>query len=392
MNETLRRVRSAIGRFVDLHVATAALRRVPRQLGTVAVTRMDNIGDFVLWLDGARAIRRRYPRPDHHVTLIASARWGAFADASGLFDAVIEIDPERFSADSRYRRMIFRDIAARGFETAINPTYSRSPWTDDLLVRATGAAVTIGQAGDLSNAQRCMKRVTDRWYSERVAVPGAAVHELEKNWHFAKRFDLDAGLRLHGLEPGMVIRPPWLSQDRAYFVLVPGAAKPIRLWPIERFGDIAARIHIRTGWTAIVCGAASDSAMAQRLIAERTGIPVIDACGRTSLPELAGVIAGAKLTVTNETGAVHVAAAVGAPAVAILGGGHFGRFLPYPVACGSSGPGVRAAYRPMPCYQCNWRCIHPRQSDEPGPCITAVTVEEVWTLVEPLLATTPHGG
>jgi ADP-heptose:LPS heptosyltransferase len=372
------------GLVAGFYISTTPFRLLPRRPRHIAVTRLDNIGDFILWLNGARAIRRRYPRPDHHLTLIASAKWDGFAEASGLFDEVIAVDPERFLAEWPYRRMICRDIARCGFETAINPTYSRNTLIDDLLVKATGAPVIIGQAGDLSNAISSVKPLTDRWYSELVPAAVDATHELEKNWHFAKRFDPNAVRRVHGLELGMVSRPRWLPQDKDYFVIFPGGTYPIRLWPIERFREIAKRIHARTGWTAVVCGAVRESEAARKLIEEREDMPVMDACGQTSLSELAGVIAGARLTVTNDTSAVHLAAAVGAAAVAILGGGHFGRFLPYP-----AGGSVRAAYHSMPCYQCNWHCIHPRLPDDPAQCITSVTVEQVWAIVEPMLETVP---
>jgi ADP-heptose:LPS heptosyltransferase len=123
----------------------------------------------------------------------------------------------------------------------------------------------------------------------------------------------------------------------------------------------------------------------QRLIAQAKGIPIKDACGQTTLPELAGVIANAKLTVTNDTSAAHLAAALCTPAVAILGGGHFGRFLPYPAECKPDNGALHVACHSMPCYQCNWRCVHARRPDDPGPCITSVTVDAVWAIVERML-------
>ena len=374
-----------IKRFADLYISAFPLKLLPRRQGKIAITRVDNIGDFILWLDGARAVRNRYPRPDYHLTLIASAKWSKFAESAALFDEVIAIDLERFFNDARYRRATCRGIARGRFETAINPTYSRGTWGDDFLVKATGASMSIGHAGDLSNATRYGKRITDRWYGELVSGAEPARHELEKNWHFSKRFDPQAVLRSPKLERGMISRPPWLPDDNRYFVLFPGAAWPIKLWPIERFGEIAARIHAKTGWGGIVCGLASDSSAAQRLIAHVKDVPIMDACGQTTLSELAGVIADAKVTVTNDTSAAHLAAALSAPAVAILGGGHFGRFLPYPSECGPANSALRIACHSMPCYQCNWRCIHARRPNDPGPCITSVTVDDVWAIVARVL-------
>jgi ADP-heptose:LPS heptosyltransferase len=387
-----RRSGPVLARLADLYIATLPFRILPRRANKIAVVRLDNIGDFILWLDGARAIRTRYPRPDYHVSLIASSKWSEFAESSGLFDDVMAVDPERLIHEARYRRAVCRRIAERRFGTAINPTFSRNTWIDDFLVKATGASVCIGHVGDLSNATRHIKRIADRWYTDLVPESKPAAHELVKNWHFAQKFDPEIFLRGPQLEPGMIRRPSWLPDDNRYFVLFPGAAGLIKIWPIERFGDIAARIHATTGWIGIVCGLASDSSAARELIARRKGVPIMDACGKTTLPELAGVIAEARLTVTNDTGAAHLAAALRVPAVAISGGGHFGRFLPYPTECESANGNLRVAYHSMPCYQCNWRCVYARQPNEPGPCIASVTVEDVWALVEPFLSSRLKAG
>src|SRR5262249_28792243 len=81
-----------IRRFIDLYISTFAFQLRRRRRGKIAVTRLDNIGDFILWLDGARAIRNRYPQPDYHVTLVAPTKWGKFAELSALFDEVIAVD------------------------------------------------------------------------------------------------------------------------------------------------------------------------------------------------------------------------------------------------------------------------------------------------------------
>jgi ADP-heptose:LPS heptosyltransferase len=377
---------TSLRRLMDFYVSTLFFRFFPRDPHHVAVVRLDNIGDFVLWLDGARALRKRYPRPMYKLTLIAAAAWSDFAEASRLFDEVISVDPRRFATDRSYCRQISRKVARYRFATAINPTFSRSPWIDDFLLGATGASARIGCSGDLSNSSRLVQRITNRWYSKLVPNDDAATHELQKNWNFAKQFGYRAPLRVPELEPAMVHRPIWLPTSSDYFVLFPASAWAIKLWPVDRFGEIAIRIHAQTGWSGIVCGLASDSIAAKNLIANASGVPIMDACGRTNLQELAGVIAEAKLVVTNDTSAAHLAAALERPTVVILGGGHFGRFLPYPDAAMRGSQNFRAAYQSMPCYHCNWHCVHPLQPGDPGPCITKVSVDDVWALIQPMLA------
>lgn len=372
-------------RFADLYAAIVPFSLLSRKHKSVAIVRTDNIGDFILWLDGARTIRAHYPRPDYHLTLIATQIWSTFAERTGLFDEVMAVEPGRLLRDHAYRRTVYRKIARRRFGVAINAIFSRCPWIDDFLVRATGAARRIGHTGDLSNAQSVVKRFTDRWYTRLVSDSETLVHDMEKNWAFARQFGATGGLRIPPLDAAMIERPAWLAGAGDYFVLFPGAASPIRRWPAERFAEIAARIHARTGWSCIICGGASDSTIAEDVM-KRTGeIPMENACGRTSLSELAGVLADARFVITNDTGAAHMAASLGKPAAVILGGGHFGRFFPYPAEVDSPSGNLRIVHQPMSCYHCNWQCVYPRQPDEPGRCIGDIATDNVWKVVEEML-------
>ena len=106
--------------------------------------------------------------------------------------------------------------------------------------------------------------------------------------------------------------------------------------------------------------------------------------GKTELTELSGLLSLSQLTISNDTGAVHLAAAIGTPMVCILGGGHFGRFVPYPKLSGQTNS-LKVVYHKMPCYGCNWECIYPLKKNEPAPCITKISVDAVWEKVKPLL-------
>jgi ADP-heptose:LPS heptosyltransferase len=378
-------------RLLDLYATTLPFRYLPRASRRIAVLRADNIGDFVLWLDGARAIRRGYPKGQYHLTLVAAQKWKAFAESSGQFDDIIAVDPKRFDNEAGYRRKLCLQLASRRFKIAINPTYSRSAWVDDLLVKATGASTSIGHLGDLANQPSpWVKRLTDRWYTDLTATAASVTHEIEKNWMFSKKFDPAMMLRVPVLEQGMVRRPAWFEDRGDYIVIFIGAESPIRRWPAERFGEIARRLHAKVGWSAIVCGLESDSDMAQQIVAQYPDIPVLNACGQTTLHELAYIIAGARLVVTNDTSAAHLAAALKRKAVVVLGGGQFGRFLPYPII-GNELPNVRAIYHSMPCFQCKWICIHPRGPNDPGPCVAQVSIDDVWASIVLVLAATTTG-
>jgi ADP-heptose:LPS heptosyltransferase len=109
--------------------------------------------------------------------------------------------------------------------------------------------------------------------------------------------------------------------------------------------------------------------------------------GKTTLQELAELIRGAEILISNETSAVHIAAAVGTNSVCILGGGHFGRFLPYPKHVKGARPIVADKY--MPCFNCNWKCEWPHEPSGAVPCVTGVSIEQVLRLI-PKVTNAPY--
>ena len=105
----------------------------------------------------------------------------------------------------------------------------------------------------------------------------------------------------------------------------------------------------------------------------------------TNLAELAELLRSAELLISNETSAVHIAVAVSTPSVCVLGGGHYGRFMPYPSDI-AGGMSVVAIHK-MPCFNCNWHCTQPHSAGGPVPCISNVTVQSVLEQIEVVL---PH--
>ena len=66
------------------------------------------------------------------------------------------------------------------------------------------------------------------------------------------------------------------------------------------------------------------------------------------------------IAVDERTSAMNIAAACGVAAVCILGGGHYGRFMPYEVEQADGRPLPRAIIHQMSCFGCNWQCIYQR--------------------------------
>lgn len=367
---------------LDLRIETWRSRRLPRNKGAVVMVRLDGIGDFVLWLVCARAIRTRYPQPHYRITLVASSVFSDFAASTGLFDEVVAVDSKRYIDDNAYSRSVLRRVAALRAEIAINPGISRDRYGDRLIL-ASGATTRIGVDGDPAAQTERKRRQSDLWYTDLIKLtPG--LHEIEANARVAQYFDPAAPVTRPRLDKSLIARPDWLPRE-PYFVIFPGSAAVKKKWPAERFAEILQRLREHTGWTAVICGSNAEKPDAQAILDLVGDHRVVNACGRTDLAALAGVLRDAKLLLCNDTGAAHIAAAVDCPVVVPCGGYHYGRFLPYPQLDGGEAPVMFAVFERMPCFNCSWKCIYPRAPDEPLYCVSRIGVEAVWAAVSAAL-------
>ena len=99
--------------------------------------------------------------------------------------------------------------------------------------------------------------------------------------------------------------------------MAPGAAYGgAKQWPPERFARLARLLHERRGAWSILVGSRADLSASQRI---EGGGPVVDLVGVTNLPLLVGLMARCRAFVSNDSGAMHLAAAVGLPVTAIFG-------------------------------------------------------------------------
>ena len=353
--------------------------------GDLVIVRMDGIGDFVLWLDAFKALRKHYA--DRRITLICNRAWHDLAKQVSGFDEIIAVDARRLRVDLVYRYRTFGELARRRFVTVINPLYSRQGFSDaEALVRVLKAEEKIGSSGDPSIGWR--SRLGSYWFDRLVPASDQPLMELVRNAEFLRGLglsDFRSGL------PELTMKfPPDPDPElplKDYYVLFPGGSDNIRIWPAASFAEVGRRLHEQTGMVGVVCGGTADREAAAEIISQ-SGVPMLDRSGRTSLPELAALIGRSRLVVSNETGAVHIATALSVPNICILGGGHFGRFMPYVLERVCEGPGSIPVLHAMDCYGCNWHCPFPHGPGKPAPCVENISVAAVLEKLDTILH--PH--
>jgi len=115
------------------------------------------------------------------------------------------------------------------------------------------------------------------------------------------------------------MRAKLAALPRPWIAMLPGAARgTAKQWPAERYADTAAALVARTGGSVVVLGTAGERAVCQQ-VAAAAAPNGLNLAGATTLPELAAALALSAAVLCNDSGGMHLAAAVGAPLVAIYG-------------------------------------------------------------------------
>lgn len=197
-------------------------------------------------------------------------------------------------------------------------------------------------------------------------------HAIDENFDVLRHLGLPVPqtprfpLRLPDLDP--VALDPGCA-GRAMVAVAPFSRWPSKNWPAERFAEAIAMITSRLGARALVLGGPGDRDGAQEII-RASGADAANLCGKLSIVESAAVIARCAALLTNDSGPMHIAAALGVPCVAPFG----------PTAPGRTGPhgtihrvlrAPQSVCRRAPCR----KRICPLGT---GACMAAISADEVF--------------
>jgi len=116
----------------------------------------------------------------------------------------------------------------------------------------------------------------------------------------------------------------------------------------KHYGKALRTICKKVGYTVIALGAAKDYELNQQNL-NSIGVDSMNLSGQTTLRQTAGILKHCHLAVGADTALAHISCAVETPNVILLGGAHFGRFMPY-------SPLTSVVCLPLECYGCDWQC------------------------------------
>lgn len=358
------------------------IERAWREARDVLLVRLDNLGDVLVTTPAFRAVRAALPGA--RLTLLASpvgAQAGRFNDD---IDEVIVyqapwMDPwGELPHDSSREEAMIRQLKTRGFDAAIIFTSFRqsalpAAYLSYLADIPRRLAASIDGAGSL--------------LTTRHRHPEQLMHEVERGLDLVGALGIPpAGTDLVlDLPPDVLVRAGRrvgiISEMLAgpVVVLHPGCTMPARTYPWQRYAEVADLLIEQLDAHVILTGTESERALTEQ-IERRMRQPALNLAGSLPFPEFAATIAAADLTITNNTGPMHISAAVKTPVVTL-----FALTNP-PEQWGPWKVPHRLLYHDVPCRICYSRAC-PYQHE----CLTLVNPETVVEAARNLLAVTPIG-
>jgi len=309
-----------------------ALSKQKTQTKTLLLIRLDSIGDYVLIRNYLYSIKKSNKYTDYNITLCGNQLWKDLSETfdRDLFLDFIWVNRKKFNNNPFYKYNILKRVYKKGFEVVIDTTFSREILFGDLIVKTSRAKQKIGSTGSPDSYVKWKRNLlTDKWYTKLIPQSSENIFEFYRNKEF---FENILQEKIDWLKPSLAceIVKINLPTSKEFIVIFPGAQEEKRRWSVEKFVIAIQAIMKRLNLDVIIAGSKSEIGIAEKIIYSLNTQRVFDMTGKTTLPQLAKLISQSKVLISNETSAVHFAAAVGTPFVCISNGNHFGRFNPYP--------------------------------------------------------------
>ncbi len=331
----------------------------------VLAVRPDNLGDVIMLTPALRALRRAVPQA--HLELLVSPAGSALRPMIPELDGQFVISPSwqqvgRAGHDDRHaaaREQALVDLLrVRRYDVMVVFTsFSQSPWPAAYAGLLAEIGIRIVHSVEFGGA------VATHW----VTPPPETTHQVDRCLHLLSAVGIqatDGGDPAAARTPRLHVPPEarmaaatalaGIGGPDSYALLLPGASCPSRRYDRRRFATAAALIAER-GLPVLVCGSAAEEALIDEVVADAHH-PAVRALPPLPLTSFAALVEGAAVAVTNNSGGMHLADALGTPvAVAYAGTERLGDMRPRAV------PAVLLQHA-MPCSPCRqFRCPYRRE-------------------------------
>ena len=341
-----------------------------QQYKRILLTRLKYIGDIVLTTPLIHTLRDRFP--DAYIAYLGDKNGVSLLEQNPYLDEIFSID---FSRNTILQQLgLFYQLNRKHFDLVIdlfcNPRSA-------LLSFATQAPVRVG--GNLPGRGKL--------YTIRIKDDGIPKSAVEFHYQSLKA----AGIEPKYFAPEIFLTEDEKKESRRYLewqgidfskpivALHPGGTWPAKLWPAERFADLADLLVAKMHAQIILTKGPRDGEAAGKVESAIVGgvlsLPVLP------LRQLAAILSLCAACVANDSGPMHIAAAVGTPTIGLFGPGEENIWFPYTPAFPGGSPKHIALRKDVPCHPCHLNVCN-RTGNEYMECMKLLSVNEVFNAVK----------
>lgn len=302
----------------------------------ILLIKPSSLGDIVHAVPTLSALRAAFPQAD--IAWLVKRQWAGLLERVEGLDRIWPVEPSLAGWLGQIPK-----LRAAGFDLVVD---LQGLFRSGAIARLTGCSTRVGFA----NA----REGSPFFYTHRVPVPTRDMHAVDRYLLVAAALgalkggkpefrlrplqaDQEEVLRLldgHGVKAG----GPWIAMNVS-------ARWPTKRWPLESFAAVADQIHQEGLGPVVLIGGPDERADAETIKRMMNNTPV-DLTGETSVGLLPALLKSTALLLTNDSGPMHVAAAVGTPVVALFGPTSPLRTGPY----GAEHRVIRSGVRCSPCF------------------------------------------
>ena len=278
----------------------------------ILIVKLSSLGDIVQSLPVVALLHEKYPVAE--ITWIANSKYIELLELVPDINKVIPFERTRWGKALRFYKTLkefigfIRNIRRQHFDLVLD---LQGLFRSGLITFLSRAPNRIGFAEAREGAFL--------FYNHKIEVPSKKINAVERYLRLAKYL----GCEPMGLykEPVFNINPVFerlFKQDQSYIAINPGGRWLTKHWPVQRFVQLIDKLQKRYGIKMVLVGDENDKSIAADIVSQAK-IPVTDLTGKTNLRQLTSLLGGCKLLITNDSGPMHLAGALGKPVVALFG-------------------------------------------------------------------------
>ena len=273
----------------------------------ILIIRLGSLGDIIL--TSSAVINLKIAFPDSRVTYLCKEKYRPVVELVDGVDEIVTL-PDDVSSIGFFKLLV--ELDRQDFDCVIDLHGNLRSWFARKTVSANQTVTYPKRRYDrIASVKR--KIIPEIWphtidlYNEAIEEVGATPYSTRPVLRIPEN---DQNDELSGFIDG----------NERYVVIAPGAAHPNKQWPLERFAEAAVKLH-KSEKVGIVWAVTADDegkATPGSEIDDRAFLELID----YPFKKLLNLIAGASLTIANDSGIAHASSAVGTPVIAVFGPTH----------------------------------------------------------------------